>query len=317
MKRLRQIAKGIFSKPEEAYSSNGLSVSVEELAEMRRFVPYLRRMHNRRSFSHQAGEVKSAFKGRGMELEEIRAYTFGDDVRDMDWRVTARKQSPYTKLYSEEKDREIYVWLDLSPQMIFGTRRELKSVAASKIAALLGWMALENKDRFGCVIFDGEASLLFKPQNNRRQLTAVFNKISRLSREVLQNKTDSEESRRKSLKLLEQSVKNQAAVFILSGFNSFDEGERKRLAALAKKTRLYLVDVFDVLEEIAPKAGEYMAAYAGRQLVIDSSSKAYRREYKDYFADKRQNLRDFCRKFRCQLLEFRTDMELVNNLKIW
>lgn len=317
MKRLRQIAKGIFSGPEEAYSGNGLYVSVEELAEMRRFVPYMRRMHNRRAFSHQAGEVKSAFKGRGMELEEIRAYTFGDDVRDIDWRVTARKQSPYTKLYNEEKDREIYVWLDLSPQMIFGTRRELKSVAAAKIAALLGWMALENKDRFGCVIFDGKDSWLYKPQNNRGQLTVIFKKISILSRNALQNTAASQESRSKSLKLLEQNAKNQAAVFVLSDFSPFDEEAQRRLAALAKKTRLYLVDVFDVLEEIAPKPGEYMASYGGKQLVIDSSSKAYRRDYKDYFSAKRQNLRDFCRKFGCQLLEYRTDMELVNNLKIW
>lgn len=74
-------------------------------------------------------------------MEEIREYTFGDDVRDIDWRVTARKKSPYTKVYAEEKDREIYVLLDLSPSMVFGTRKELKSVTASKAAALIGWMA--------------------------------------------------------------------------------------------------------------------------------------------------------------------------------
>ena len=124
-----------------------------------------------------AGDVKSAFKGRGMELEEIRSYAYGDDVRDIDWRVTARKEQPFTKLYAEERDREIYVLLDLSPQMVFGTRHELKSVAAAKIAALLGWMSLENKDRFGCVVYDGQENLFFKPQNNRANMMIMLKKI--------------------------------------------------------------------------------------------------------------------------------------------
>ena len=120
---------------------------------MRHYLAYIKRKKRKQTFSCQAGDIKSAFKGRGMEFEEIRAYNLGDDVRDIDWRVTARKEIPYTKLYAEEKDHQIYVWLDLSAPMLFGSKKELKAVTASKIAALLGWLALENKDRFGCIIF--------------------------------------------------------------------------------------------------------------------------------------------------------------------
>ena len=120
---------------------NGLSVSLEELMNMRRYLAYIKGKKRKQTFSCQAGDIKSAFKGRGMEFEEIRAYNYGDDVRDIDWRVTARKEIPYTKLYAEEKDHQIYVWLDLSASMLFGSKKELKSVSASKIAALLGWLA--------------------------------------------------------------------------------------------------------------------------------------------------------------------------------
>ena len=139
---------------------NGLSVSLEELMNMRRYLAYIKGKKRKQTFSCQAGDIKSAFKGRGMEFEEIRAYNFGDDVRDIDWRVTARKEIPYTKLYAEEKDHQIYVWLDLSAPMLFGSKKELKSVSASKIAALLGWLALENKDRFGCIIYNGPCAFL-------------------------------------------------------------------------------------------------------------------------------------------------------------
>ena len=306
-----------FGSRHKSEEGNGLSASLEELMAMRRYVAYVRGFRRKMSFSREAGDIKSAFKGRGMELEEIRSYNFGDDIRDIDWRVTARKDSPYTKIYNEEKDHEIYAWVDLSAPMLFGTKKELKAVTVSKIAALLGWLALENKDRFGCVIFDGAESWLFKPQNNRAHLLAVLKKLSALGEAVLSRPRAESGEMAKSLKMLEQNAKNKAAVFVLSDFNGADEAIQKQLAALSKKSRLYLVNVFDVLEENPPKAGEYMAEYAGKRLIFDSSPKPYKQDYQTYFAAKRKALKDFCRHFGCQLVEFRTDWEIANNLKFF
>ena len=110
MKKLKSLAK-IFSFHHEDETS-GLFVTLDELVEQRKYAAYLKALTTQLVTSNQAGDVKSAFKGRGIELEESRVYTFGDDIRDIDWRVTARKDVPYTKLYAEEKDREIYVLLD-------------------------------------------------------------------------------------------------------------------------------------------------------------------------------------------------------------
>ncbi len=301
-------------KPEEG---NGLYATLEELMSMRRYVTYAQGLKRRRAYSRQAGDIKSAFKGRGMELEEIRSYDFGDDVRDINWRVTARKDAPYTNIYNEEKDREIYVWLDLSAPMLFGTQKELKAVTAAKLAALLGWLALENKDRFGCVIFDGAESFLYRPQNGRAQLLAILKKISDTGQKALRNPQSSEAGLIRSLKLLEQNAKNKATVFLLSDFNGFGDVVLRQLAAFARKSSLYLMNVYDILEEKAPRAGEYMAEYNGRRLIFDTSARAYKHDYFTYFAGKRQEMKNFCRRFGCSLLEFRTDTGIINNLKFF
>lgn len=298
--------------PEEG---NGLSASLEELTGMRRLTRYVRNFSHKKAFSDQAGNIKSAFKGRGMEFEEIRAYNFGDDARDIDWRVTARKQKPYTKLFAEERDLQVYVWLDLSASMLFGTKKELKSVTASKLAALIGWLSLEKKDRFGAIIFDGAKTWWFKPQNSRAQLLAVLKKIAELSAAALQKPQADETELAKSLKLLEQNAGNRATVFVISDFNRNFERLKPELGALARRHRLYLAEVYDALEEKAPKAGEYLAQYDGKRLIFDTGSKEYRRNYENYFAEKRREWAEFCRQNGCVQIQIRTDADLRRDLK--
>ncbi|MBE6448409.1 MAG: DUF58 domain-containing protein [Alphaproteobacteria bacterium] len=308
------VFKRWFGHRKNKKEENGLNASLDALMAMRKYTPFVQGFNRMRTFSCQTGDIKSAFKGRGIEFEEIRTYNFGDDVRDIDWRVTARKDVPYTKVYTEEKDHEVYVWLDLSAPMLFGSKKELKSVSASKLAALLGWLALENKDRFGCVIFNGRSSSLFKPQNSRTQLMAILKKMAKEGVEVLKNPMLEEKELVKSLKLLEQNAKNKATVFMISDFISMGDEVAKQLSYIAKRSQLYLINVFDALEENPPKAGEYMVEYLGKRLIFDSAPKGYKHDYFAYFAQKRKKLRDFCRRFNCRLAEFRTDMDIVKNL---
>lgn len=314
MKRLRKLTK-LFTKDEPLKNGNGLFATLEELIEQRQYVSHIGHLKPQKTTSQQAGDVKSAFKGRGMELEEIRSYAYGDDVRDIDWRVTARKEQPYTKLYAEERDREVYVLLDLSAHMVFGTRNELKSVSAAKIAALLGWMSLVNKDRFGCMVFDGQRYWLFKPQNSQANMMVILKKIASVSRDVLHKGADGMNLAR-AVELLQQNIKRQAIVFVVSDFNEFGDDLKKSLAALARKSRVFCVNVFDVLEEKAPKAGEYMAENGGERLIFDTKSKYFQKEYRDYFKVKREGVGRFCREFRAVYMEVRTDMPLYRQLKI-
>lgn len=296
--------KNIFKTETTEQNGNGLFVTVEELIAERRYAYEWQLNRLNKMTSLHAGDVKSVFKGRGMEFEEIRAYAFGDDVRDIDWRVTARKQLPYTKLYAEEKDREVYVLLDLSPQMLFGTQKELKSVTAAKTAARIGWQCLKNKDRFGCVITDGEDAQLLKAQNLSSNMMLIFKKISDVSRQVLQKKVPSEEKYlKKAASLLQQAVKHRAIIFVISDFSDFSEETRKALALLGKKADVTCVNIFDVLEQCPPAAGEYMVQQGTQQLVFSSAAQSFRNEYIRYFAEKRQQIENFCRRFKLHYLE--------------
>lgn len=317
MVKLKKIADSLFKTGNQTKTGNGLCASLEELMDMRKSAKYLQVNRKIRSYSAQAGDIKSAFKGRGVEMEEIREYAIGDDVRDIDWRVSARKEKPYTKIYLEERDHEIFVWLDLSEIMMFGSAVELKSVTAAKVAALLGWVALNNNDRFGCVIFDGQKSWLFKAKNDRTYLAAILKKIAEISQNGLQIKQASKEEKLRSLKILQANIKGKASVFVLSSFNAWGTQFDADIVTIAKKGRVFLVNIFDELEKEAPKSGQYLAEYGDKKLLIDSSAKVYRKEYAAYFAKLQKQHEDFCKRFGCHWLELSPQTNLSKALKIF
>lgn len=292
---------------------SGLAVSFKELTEIRRYVPYLKGFDFKTS-SNKVGDFKSSFKGRGMEFEEVRAYTFGDDVRDIDWRVTARKNQPFTKLYAEEKDREVYVWLDLSASMRFGTKKELKSVTACKIAALLGWFALTNRDRFGLIAFDGNKTHIFEPKRNYEHLLILLKKIEQISKETLYQKNESQKNF-KSLQLAHKKIGRKAIVFMISSFLNFEDNLKFEISSFSQNNDVCLVNVFDILEEMAPPKGEYLAQYKDIEQLLVSSGKKYDQDYQKYFLSKRQNVKDFCAKFNCKYRQVRSDLPIYKQLR--
>lgn len=290
-----------------------LAADFKQLALMRRYVPYLRDFKLNQT-SLQAGDSRSAFKGRGIEFEEVRAYNYGDDVRDIDWRVTARKNQPFTKLYNEEKDREVYIWLDLSAKMRFGTKHELKSVTAAKTAALIAWYALENKDRVGMAVFDGNKTLIFEPKRTVDNLFAVFKQIEKIAAESLYQ-TNESGSAIKSLKLLQQKAKHRAIVFVIGSFTDMEAESSALLSAFARNHELYLINVFDELEDKAPPAGEYLAQYHNQKQLLAVSGKAFAEDYRQYFAEKRQKIKKICAKINCRYREVRADLPIYKQIK--
>lgn len=290
-----------------------LAADFKQMALMRRYVPYLRDFKLNQT-SLQAGDSRSAFKGRGIEFEEVRAYNYGDDVRDIDWRVTARKNQPFTKLYNEEKDREVYIWLDLSAKMRFGTKHELKSVTSAKTAALIAWYALENKDRVGMAVFDGNKTLIFEPKRTVDNLFAVFKQIEKIAAESLYQ-TNESGSAIKSLKLLQQKAKHRAIVFVVGSFTDMEAESSALLSAFARNHELYLINVFDELEDKAPPAGEYLAQYHNQKQLLAVSGKAFAEDYRQYFAEKRQKIKKFCAKINCRYREVRADLPIYKQIK--
>lgn len=297
---------------QEADNSNqGLAVTMQDLIEQQRYLPYLSVSQNKLT-SQRSGDTQSAFKGRGMEFEEVRAYIFGDDVRDIDWRVTARRGEPYTKVFKEEKDREIIVVLDLSSSMVFGTRHELKSVTASKIAALIGWKSIQNKDRFGLLLYDGKDTTFIKPQNDMANLVNIFHKIEQKTHDILINQHEGNIS--SALERLQYHQKGQGTIFILSDFHDFGADQFDKIAILSKKHRVCCINIFDVLEEVAPEDGVYAAQCDAQKAVFDTGSEDFTARYQQYFRQHREMLRANCQKFLCGYIEIRTDVPIFKQL---
>lgn len=302
MNKVKHIAEKLFKNPKNE-KQKGIWVSVEELIEQKKYTKYINQTNKQKTLSRDVGSIKSAFKGRGIEFEEIRAYEFGDEIRDIDWRVTARKQQPYTRIYNEERNREIYVFLDLSPSMVWGTKKELKSVSAAKVTALLAWVCLENKDKFGCFIFDGKNKWFFKPSNSHENIIAIFKKISEITKNIVTNQIEIETNIwEKNINIFQKQIKSHASVFFISDFYNFNEQMKKNMANLAKKGRLHLIDIYDKLEKIPPKSGEYMISNKNYNIIFNTYDKKLKDRYTNYFVQKNHDVRNFCLKFSCNHL---------------
>jgi len=305
--------KELFGAKDGIAVSEALAPSFKVLMKLKKDVPYLKDMQFKKT-SYQVGDAQSAFKGRGIEFEEVRPYQFGDDVRDIDWRVTARKDQPYTKLYMEEKDREIYVWLNLSSQMYFGTKGELKSVTASKTAALLGWLAVSYKDRFGLALYTGTQTYLFEPRRHQEYFLSILKKIEQVAKENLQHHEDTQ-TIQKSLQYMQRKASRHAIVFLVGSFDVRDEDTMKEIKLLSQDNEVYVVNICDRLELECPPKGEYVAQFEKETAKIQNDGENYALSYEKYFEQKRAVLREFCRKHDIHYRLVRSDFPIYTQLR--
>lgn len=301
----------LFNKAVE-FSDEAFVPSLKTLTALKRHVPYLKDFHFKKT-SLRAGDAKSAFKGRGVEFEEVRPYKFGDDVRDIDWRVTARKNLPFTKLYMEEKDRQIFVFLDLSSKMYFGTKNELKSVCAAKIAALIGWLALSYHDKLGVALYTGQQTYFFEARHGETYFLSILKKIETVARSNLDLAGDTQPLSQ-ALQQFEAKVFRSSVIFLISSFDA-DDIAMKTVQTLIQKNEVYLIDVFDPLENDAPPQGVYPAVYQNEKTALINNGKTFKQTYENYFAHKRQKLEEFCARFGAQYRAVNTDLPIHTQIK--
>ena len=219
------------------------------------------------------GEYHSAFKGRGMTFSEVRKYQYGDDVRTIDWNVTARYREPYVKVFEEERELTLMLLVDISGSSNFGTRTKLKNEILTEIAATLAFSALNNNDKVGLVLFSNKIELFIPPKKGKIH-------ILRIIREVLNYESTSLKTNiSKALEFLSQVQKKKAIIFFLSDF--IDSDYSKSVQLLSKKHDLTGVRIFDLFEKELKKSGLLFVndAETGRKLWINSSSKKVRESY--------------------------------------
>jgi len=252
--------------------------------------------------SPMAGGYRSAFKGRGMEFSESRPYQAGDDVRAIDWRVTARTGKTHTKLFEEERERPVFCLVDYRQPMFFATQGCLKSVLAAKLAALLGWSAHFSGDRIGGLIFSEQQHLEIRPLRGQ---SAVLNWIHHLvSHSAWQPRQDSSEPSDEhlvnALIRLRKVILPGSLVFLLSDFRALSKAAEQQLALLSRHNSVSLVFLYDAFEAALPQKGRYPLQYAGRHVVINAHQKSVRDTYEQRFQEKTDSLKHIAHRFGCQ-----------------
>ena len=251
-----------------------------------------------------AGGHRSQFRGRGMDFDQVRLYQPGDDVRNIDWRVTARTQTAHTKVFIEERERPILIITDLRSPMFFGSQR-LKSVVACEIAAALAWAGLGINDRVGGLIFGAQQQLEIKPKRSHHNALQLIHGLQKYSEALLTAQQDQydlatvlEESRR--------IVLPGSTVFIISDFYDLNKHCEPHLFALAKHCNVNFCQVHDCLERKLPEPALYAVSNGQKQAMLDTGDQILCDNFANQFAQREDYLRKLSEQLHAGLLAFDT-----------
>lgn len=260
-----------------------------------------------------AGEYHTAFKGRGVILSEVREYQYGDDIRDIDWNVTARHNKPFVKVYEEERELTMMLLVDVSGSRMFGTTDRLKKNIITEIAAVLAFSASQNNDKVGCIFFSDRIEKFIPPKKGRSHILAII-------RELIGFRPQSSGTRlSEPVRFLTNVNKKRCTTFILSDFLD-DAGDRTALDDALKIARgkhdLVGIRVYDPRETELPDVGivELQDAESGRKVWVDTSSRAVREHYADAWQRRSAAIDETLRHNRIDTASISTDGDYVTEL---
>lgn len=264
-----------------------------------------------------AGRHASRLRGRGLNFEEIRAYLPGDDVRTMDWKVTARTRSPHIRVYTEERDRPVLFVVDQRASMFFGSRRTMKSVAACELAALGAWRVLAQGDRVGALIFNDEEIVTIKPHRSRarvRQMLGALVKINhKLGKENMPpvNPGMFNQALEKAL----QMAKHDYLVCIVSDASGMNAESKRLITLLSAHNDVINAFVYDPLEKELPNAGKLTMAEGQNQLEVDTASKKVRQQFAAGFQQRLNRIQTISRGRSIPLLPIETSYPVAEQIR--
>lgn len=288
-------------------------VRLDELLELRHQAHALGLAAHHRVVSVMSGLYASVFRGRGMEFEETRRYQEGDEIRHMDWRVTARTGVPHLKLFVEERERAAVLCIDASRHMQFGTRGTLKSVQAARAAALLGWAASLCQDRVGALIFGGAASefQFFRPTRGRR---ALWRMLSALAHDGAPGAMRGDPLR-EALERLDRLTPTGGVVFVIADFDRDPSMLEVPLGRLRQRREVVLVAVSDVADRLLPDLGPIaFGDGAGHRVWVDTANAAGRERYRQGWDQHRTALAQLAARLGLYLIPVWTHEEIHQSL---
>lgn len=264
-----------------------------------------------RGLSHNifAGEYHSAFKGRGMSFSEVREYQYGDDVRDIDWNVTARFNKPYIKVFEEERELTVMLVIDLSESLDFGTVKQTKRDMVTEIAATIAFAAIQNNDKIGVIFFTDKVEKFIPPQKGRKHILYIIREL--LNFEPESSRTDIAVP----LQFLTNALKKRCTAFVISDF--IDESDYKNAMTIAnRKHDVVAIQVYDRRLAELPKVGliKMRDAESGEEMFVDTSSRVVQLAQREWWRSQCEKLEETLKKSRVDSVSIRTDQDYVKAL---
>lgn len=256
-----------------------------------------------------AGQYHSAFKGRGMAFSEVREYQYGDDIRDIDWNVTARFHKPYVKVFEEERELTVMLMIDVSGSLEFGTVKQMKKDMVTEIAATLAFSAIQNNDKIGVIFFSDKIEKFIPPKKGRKHILFII-------RELIDFQATSRRTNiKKGLEYLTNAIKKRCTAFVISDF--IDNSDFKNALTIAnRKHDLVAIQVFDRRVAELPSVGlmKVKDAETGHEQWIDTSSAALRKAHREWWMKKQNILSETFTKSNVDSVSVRTDEDYVKAL---
>lgn len=292
-------------------------VTTEELIGLQQPARKLKLERNLPATAAVTGSHRSRFRGRGMDYSESRTYQAGDDIRGMDWRVTARAGKPHVKVYEEERERPVMLLLDFSPSLFFGSRNALKSVIAARSATLLAWAAAHNGDRVGALLFNGDHSEL-PPRRGQRGALTLIRELVKYADPLRGLASDTKRGQfNEALKRLRRTIRPGSLVFIISDFYDIDDDTGNQLQRLRQHNDVVAIQPIDPLEMHAPPPGRYPVTDGQHTGYLDTTSAKVRQQYETFFRNHHTRLRELLQQHQIPLLQLSTTDDVTKALQSW
>lgn len=264
-----------------------------------------------RGLSHNifAGQYHSAFKGRGMSFSEVREYQYGDDVRDIDWNVTARFNKPFVKVFEEERELTVMLLVDVSQSLDFGSIKQMKREMLTEIAATLAFAAIQNNDKIGVIFFSDVIEKFIPPQKGRKHILYIIREL--LNFEPASKKTDI----KVPLQFLTNAIKKRCTAFLMSDFIA-EQDYKNALTIANRKHDVVAIRVYDRRLVELPRIGlmKFTDAESGQDVYIDTSSSKVQKAHREWWRELSATIDEIFKKSRVDSVSVRTDQDYVKAL---
>lgn len=256
-----------------------------------------------------AGQYHSAFKGRGMAFSEVREYQYGDDIRDIDWNVTARYNKPYVKVFEEERELTVMLLVDVSASQDFGTHLSVKRDVVTEIAATLAFSAIQNNDKIGVIFFSDKIEKFIPPKKGKKHILYIIRELINFQAESPQTDMGM------ALKFLTNAIKKRCTTFMISDFIDVKD-YYNALTIANRKHDIVALQVYDSLETQLPSVGlmKILDAETGSEHWIDTSSRKVRQTYKDWWQKQQDSMQTSFNRSKVDSVSVRTDEDYVKAL---